>query len=270
MGFKKGARKANIQRCQQMRAGKAAKADQENVPPQKVAEQKLKDANTCIQALKHEAKTYGSKTKRLQKIIYNSDRHEEWLRDAEEAHERAKKEYEMKLISAQKAADWRVKATSDKKAKDIAHLEKLLCAAEVKLTQMTVANETMAATSEKQVTSLHSVRRHVHCLQKMLQRARAAHRRQKLKNGALTHVDKMKAKHAYDPVLQVLVRSLVRAGCSQGKVGALLQEIGKTFGINLNHLISRWTVSRMILEGLIMARIQQGHEMRLTQGVYIY
>ncbi len=47
----------------------------------------------------------------------------------------------------------------------------------------------------------------------------------------LTRKDRLCAKGTYGPDAQALARMLVQSGCSQVKVGAMIQEAGKIFGI---------------------------------------
>ncbi|KAF8994259.1 hypothetical protein BDZ89DRAFT_972357, partial [Hymenopellis radicata] len=77
----------------------------------------------------------------------------------------------------------------------------------------------------------------------------------------------MKIKHAYKPQIRSLVRTLVSCGCSEGKVGELVKEVAGIFGVTIDKVLSRRTVRRIVLEGLVMARSQLGHEMRHTEDL---
>ncbi|KAF8995156.1 hypothetical protein BDZ89DRAFT_1029665 [Hymenopellis radicata] len=77
----------------------------------------------------------------------------------------------------------------------------------------------------------------------------------------------MKVKHAYKPSIRALVRTLVSCGCSEGKVGELVKEVAGIFGVTIDKVLTRRTVRRIVLEGLVMARAQLGHEMKLTEDI---
>lgn len=48
---------------------------------------------------------------------------------------------------------------------------------------------------------------------------------------ALTRKDRLHVKETYGPDAWALARMLVQSGCSQAKVGAMIREAGKIFGI---------------------------------------
>ncbi|KAK6987848.1 hypothetical protein R3P38DRAFT_2574273, partial [Favolaschia claudopus] len=68
----------------------------------------------------------------------------------------------------------------------------------------------------------------------------------------------MRAKHgrAYKVELRAIARVLVSSGCKEGKVGQLLQDIAKIFGVDLDRAMSRRTVRRAVLEGLVASQVQ--------------
>jgi hypothetical protein len=78
----------------------------------------------------------------------------------------------------------------------------------------------------------------------------------------------MKAKRgrAYKVELRSLARVLVLCGCKEGEVGGLMQDIAKIFGIDLDRAMSRRTVRRAVLEGLVVSQIQLGVEIKYTEG----
>ncbi|SJL16076.1 uncharacterized protein ARMOST_19592 [Armillaria ostoyae] len=100
------------------------------------------------------------------------------------------------------------------------------------------------------------------CFQAPMIRKRAMEKVEK----ALARKDKLCAKGTYGPEARALARILVRSGCSQAKVGAMIREAGKIFGIQYVAEMSRRTVSRAILEGLVAAKMQLGYEMSATRS----
>ncbi|KAJ7059945.1 hypothetical protein C8F01DRAFT_1254048 [Mycena amicta] len=72
---------------------------------------------------------------------------------------------------------------------------------------------------------------------------------------------------AYKKEIRMLARILIGCGCKQGRVGQAVQEVAETFGIRLERVLSRRTVGRIALEGLVMARVQLGFELKQTQDI---
>ncbi|KAK7041261.1 hypothetical protein R3P38DRAFT_2512197, partial [Favolaschia claudopus] len=79
----------------------------------------------------------------------------------------------------------------------------------------------------------------------------------------------MRAKRgrAYKVELRAIARVLVPSGCKQGKVGELIQDIAKIFGVDLDRAMSRKTVRRTIFEGMVAAQVQLGVEMKQTEDI---
>lgn len=73
-------------------------------------------------------------------------------------------------------------------------------------------------------------------------------------------------KGIYQPQARELARTLVAAGCSQTHVGDMIQEVCKNAGITTVGKMSHRTVSRAVLEGLVAAQIQLGHELAQSEG----
>jgi chromosome segregation ATPase len=68
-------------------------------------------------------------------------------------------------------------------------------------------------------------------------------------------------KGVYTEKTRALIKLLVQAGCSREYVGEVIHEVFRTAGISVHGNISRSTVSRVILEGYVAAKIQLGFEM---------
>lgn len=64
----------------------------------------------------------------------------------------------------------------------------------------------------------------------------------------------------YTPEARVLMRVIAQSGCAREKVGKIMIQVAKFFGITIKNAVSRRTVSRAILEGGIAAKVQLGYE----------
>ncbi|KAK7007140.1 hypothetical protein R3P38DRAFT_2364231, partial [Favolaschia claudopus] len=64
----------------------------------------------------------------------------------------------------------------------------------------------------------------------------------------------------YAPEVRNLARLLISCGCKMGKVGGAINAVARIFGLDLPNIISRRTVGRIALEGLLMARMQLGFD----------
>ncbi|KAK6996283.1 hypothetical protein R3P38DRAFT_2421396, partial [Favolaschia claudopus] len=93
----------------------------------------------------------------------------------------------------------------------------------------------------------------------------------RVRNGSRSakHVLRMSAKHgrAYKVELRAIARVLVSSGCKEGKVGDLIQDIARIFGVDLDRAISRRTVRRAVLDGLVASQVQLGVEMKYAEDI---
>ncbi|KAJ7708165.1 hypothetical protein B0H17DRAFT_1191658 [Mycena rosella] len=64
-----------------------------------------------------------------------------------------------------------------------------------------------------------------------------------------------------------LMRVVEKAGCAQGKVGAVIHSIAKAAGLIVKGKMSRRTVQRALIEGGVAARIQISHEAAQADGL---
>ncbi|KAJ6506661.1 hypothetical protein C8R45DRAFT_1050930 [Mycena sanguinolenta] len=74
---------------------------------------------------------------------------------------------------------------------------------------------------------------------------------------------------AYTADARAMARALVGAGCSQEKVGKMIEYIARMAGRSVKQKMSRRTVQRALMEGGVAARIQLTHEMAQADGRYI-
>lgn len=65
-----------------------------------------------------------------------------------------------------------------------------------------------------------------------------------------------------------MARALVKAGCGQEHVSAVIKEVSAGIGITVTGSISRRTVGRSILEGGIAAELQLAHEIKQTDSKF--
>ncbi|KAF8193284.1 hypothetical protein K438DRAFT_2133118 [Mycena galopus ATCC 62051] len=72
---------------------------------------------------------------------------------------------------------------------------------------------------------------------------------------------------AYTADARAMARALVGAGCSQEKVGNMIQYVARMAGRSVKQKMSRRTVQRALMEGSVAARIQLAHEMVDADGV---
>ena len=77
---------------------------------------------------------------------------------------------------------------------------------------------------------------------------------------------RMTQRGIYTRQTRALARLMVSSGMAEAKVGAALQEIGKSFGINIKHKMSKHTVQRAILEAGVAADLQLAYEMAQTDS----
>ncbi|KAJ7088868.1 hypothetical protein B0H15DRAFT_780514, partial [Mycena belliarum] len=63
-----------------------------------------------------------------------------------------------------------------------------------------------------------------------------------------------------------MVRDVIAAGAAREKVGPLMSKIAQIFGVKIhrNHMMSRRTASRCVLEGGIASQMQNGFELPVT------
>ncbi|KAK6981436.1 hypothetical protein R3P38DRAFT_2578420 [Favolaschia claudopus] len=68
----------------------------------------------------------------------------------------------------------------------------------------------------------------------------------------------MHAKHgrAYKVEPRAIAQVLVSSGCKEGKIGDLIQDIARIVGVDLDCAMSRRTVRRAVLEGLVASQVQ--------------
>jgi chromosome segregation ATPase len=77
---------------------------------------------------------------------------------------------------------------------------------------------------------------------------------------------RMTQRGIYTQQTRALVRLMVSSGMAEAKVGGTLQEIGRSFGIKIEHKMSKRTVQRAILEGGVAAVLQLAYEMAQTDS----
>ncbi|KAJ6548832.1 hypothetical protein B0H19DRAFT_952564, partial [Mycena capillaripes] len=71
----------------------------------------------------------------------------------------------------------------------------------------------------------------------------------------------------YTADARAMARTLVKAGCSQEKVGSVIQYVAQKAGRTVKGKMSRRTVQRSMVEGGVAARIQLAHEMAQADGI---
>ncbi|KAJ6451181.1 hypothetical protein C8R45DRAFT_1113723 [Mycena sanguinolenta] len=120
---------------------------------------------------------------------------------------------------------------------------------------------------------LHNSRQKIRAIQ--MQNLRSCHSRDSARAKAQQALEVSKVKTrwnvrkggTYTADARAMARALVRAGCSQEKVGEMIQYVGRMAGRSVHQRMSRRTVQRALIEGGVAARIQLAHEMSQADGV---
>lgn len=81
---------------------------------------------------------------------------------------------------------------------------------------------------------------------------------------------RMTRRGIYTQQTRGLARLMVSSGMAEAKVGAALQEIGRSLGISIKHKMSKRTVQRAILEAGVAADLQLAYEMAKTDSMWIF
>ncbi|KAF7358820.1 hypothetical protein MSAN_01221600 [Mycena sanguinolenta] len=152
--------------------------------------------------------------------------------------------------------------------KTCAELADKLARAEQRLADLGETSTAKVNASAKELSTLR------HCLRAMKKRVRRLETGQeKIKNGSASGraVGRvvLKKGRAYKPEIRDLARVLISCGCKMGKVGGVIEAVARIFGIELQHTLSRRTVGRIALEGLLMARMQLGFELKHAEDYTI-
>ncbi|KAI4517349.1 hypothetical protein K525DRAFT_211091 [Schizophyllum commune Loenen D] len=255
--YKKGVTKA---RAESTKAAATSRwhpsENQENIPPLQLqaqrSEERIKRQNTQIVRLER-------RMKKLQKDLKNTAAREKRRRAAEDRLRQQNKELKIQMREAERAAEWRIKNLLLANGQSVEAFEMKLRHADARLQAVLASNEKLTGMSEKDRARVQAMQRTIHNLKAIVRRGRKARRRRKERQGPALLI---KNKHMYSRQLRTLVRQLVAGGCSLNKVGGILKEVASVFGVQLGRVISRRTVQRIVLEGLILARTQQGFELQ--------
>jgi chromosome segregation ATPase len=128
----------------------------------------------------------------------------------------------------------------------------------------------MKEREKKREQMLKESRRLIRVLKAHVKRASEKHTKalEKAKANSLMRTVRLRQKGVYIAKARALVHLLVRNGCSKAKIGVMVRDIGKLFGLTIVDIMSRRTVSRIILEGAVAAKMQLGFEMAHTPGMF--
>ncbi|KAK7022513.1 hypothetical protein R3P38DRAFT_3357441, partial [Favolaschia claudopus] len=147
-----------------------------------------------------------------------------------------------------------------KHVKSQAELQKKLTEASQKIALAEQAAKSDSAELSALRASIRILKKRVNRQSVMVKNLRTGS--QRARAVARTH---LKRGRSYKVEVRHLARLLIACGCKQGKVGKAIDDVASIFGIDLPHTLSRRTVSRIALEGLVMARVQLGFELQQTQ-----
>ncbi|KAJ7748889.1 hypothetical protein B0H16DRAFT_1725282 [Mycena metata] len=122
---------------------------------------------------------------------------------------------------------------------------------------------------KKKIADLSQLRGVLRLVRRQNNHLNDASKRAKHGSRSAKHLVRMHAKRgrAYKVELRAIARVLVLSGCKEGKVGDLMQDIARIFGVDLDRTMSRRTVRRAVLEGLVASQVQLGVEMKYTEDI---
>ncbi|KAF9020508.1 hypothetical protein BDZ89DRAFT_1138607 [Hymenopellis radicata] len=243
----------------------------ENLSPADAAllqeQEQRKKAEKHAAAMAEKAARLQKKVADLQREAKNARDREKWHKKAKAALQRRLKEKDLKIANLYLRVQCAVAEALADKRQNLAKLEKLLNDANARLAKANEDSSQLQNLSFKQKSDLVLLRKTLHNLKCTVARGRRLRERVLEKAHKAKLLAKMKNKHAFKPQIRTLARTLVSCGCAEGKVGPLIKDVAAIFGVTIKKVMSRRTVRRIILEGLVMANVQLGHEMNATEDL---
>ncbi|KAL1686393.1 hypothetical protein GGG16DRAFT_64388 [Schizophyllum commune] len=261
--YRTGVKRCCHQRGVWMNAVKAAKRvpdEKENISPDGVALKEVRKLQERCKELEKETHTRKVTTMLLRESLKNAlDREKRWI-IAKEAYKLRLAEKSAGILDMERKAEERLRGYMSDNKYRLGSLQATLQRVCAELEAATEANLRMHELYKEDEEKLEYTRHTLDRLQETVARASVMH------SLITTHAPslpvQMKIKHAYAIQIRALVRTLVAYGCSESKVGAIIQNVAAAFGIIVPKRISRRSAGRMVLEGLMMARVQLGQEMQ--------
>jgi hypothetical protein len=259
---------------QKMRDLRGARTNtgKENQPS---SEPSLSPKSRALQNHKHRAEAAEISEKKLireneqlKREQKNSERREKRHRQRINKLKQNIKEAEGELEKATAHGEAQVRKILKRKAEDENGWRRRLADAERRLGEAELCR---ARSTEELKTKLGTLAQ-LRGVLRLARRQIAYHKsvRERIKNGSHTakHILRMRAKRgrAYKVELRGLARVLVLSGCKEGQIGTLMQDIAHIFGVDLDRAMSRRTVRRAVLEGLVASQVQLGAELQQTEG----
>ncbi|KAJ7618017.1 hypothetical protein FB45DRAFT_1034258 [Roridomyces roridus] len=210
-----------------------------------------------------------SQVQRLKSAKKNAVKRENRLRKKVQELECKTKDAREELKKATAHGEAEVRAVLKKKREDELGWRRRLAEAKHLVDQAKYKLAWSNGELKKKISDLSQLRGALRLANRQLNRRKDALMRATNGSRSAKHVLRMQAKRgrAYKTELRCIARAMVSSGCKEGKVGDLMQGIARVFGIDLDRAISRRTVRRAILEGLVASQVQLGAEMKLTSGI---
>jgi hypothetical protein len=131
----------------------------------------------------------------------------------------------------------------------------LQCAIEKTYSDSLALKETVGLLRKKNKALQQKIRRATKSLSVSIERSKSR-----------AHFGRVTRKGIYTVQARKIARLMVDAGCARGKVGTLMERVGKIFGVQVDRSMSRRSVSRAIAEGGIAAKMQVAYEIGLNKG----
>jgi chromosome segregation ATPase len=241
----------------------------ENTNPSTPWQLVLSPKSRQIQRHKQRADAAEAENQKLKHEQKNAARREKRHKQKISKLEQEIKEAEDELSKATAHGEAQVRSVLKKRADDEKRWRSRLAEAECRLGEAELKKSATTAELRKKLDVLGQVRRALRLAWRQSNRQQDQVR--KLRSSPTSkHVLRMRAKRgrAYKVELRALARVLVTCGCKEGQVGDLMQDIAKNFGIDLDRAMSRRTVRRAVLEGLVASQVQLGAEIKYTEGIF--
>ncbi|KAJ7650528.1 hypothetical protein FB45DRAFT_1017922 [Roridomyces roridus] len=244
-------------------------SNKENSNPSPSLAPPLSPKSAKIKTLQGRARAAEGLAFSLQQALKNTERREKTAKATILKLKQWVKEAEQDVQDAVIHGETEVRKVLKKKAADEQGWRRRLVEAERRVLDA----EQYAAKSISELKDKLGVLRRVRGVLRLTRRQLDYHKqaRERVRTGSrsVRHVQRMRAKsgRAYKVELRALARVLISCGCKQGRVGELMQDVARIFGVDLDRAMSCRTVRRVILEGLVAAQVQLGAEMKQTNDI---
>ncbi|KAJ7502570.1 hypothetical protein B0H11DRAFT_2274704 [Mycena galericulata] len=253
--------------------GEPKNAEKENKPN---SQSSLSPKSRAIQNHKRRAdaaeiseKKIIRENEQLKREQKNSARREKRHRQKINKLKQRVKEAEDELQKATAHGEAQVRKILKRKAEDENGWGRRLADAERRLGEAEKHRARTTQELKKKISNLSQLRGVLRLARRQNNRRKEVSKRASNGSHSAKHLVRMHAKRgrAYKVELRAIARVLVSSGCKEGKVGDLMQDIARIFGVDLDRAMSRRTVRRAVLEGLVASQVQLGVEMKYSDDI---